>query len=284
MGTITSGEFAWELDKRTHLVGVLNITPDSFSDGGKYFTVDNAVKRGMELIEAGADWVDVGGESTRPGAESVSETEELRRVMPVIERLAHKNIPISIDTCKSSVAKAAAKAGAVVFNDISGLGFDPKIADTAAEFDSILVIMHIKGTPRNMQDNPHYQDLMGEIIEYFYQRTDFALKAGVRRDKIVIDPGIGFGKSVSDNFEILRRLRELSVLGYPILLGVSRKSFIGKVLNLPVDQRLFGTCGACAAAAVNGAAILRVHDPGEVLQAVTVVDYICGKRTFDQDG
>lgn len=284
MGTITSGGYSWELDKRTHIVGVLNVTPDSFSDGGKYFTVESAVKRGLELIEGGADWVDVGGESTRPGAEIISEPEELRRILPVIKALAEKGIPLSIDTYKSSVARAAVEIGAVVINDISGLGFDPKIAETAAEFDTILTLMHIKGTPRDMQINPHYDDLMGEIIEYLHQRTEAAAKAGVRRDKIVIDPGIGFGKRVSDNLEILRRLWELRVLGYPIMVGVSRKSFIGKILDLPVERRLFGTCGACAAAVANGAAILRVHDPDEVQQAVSIVDYISGKRTFDDDG
>ena len=265
-------------------MGVLNVTPDSFYDGGRYFAAEKALERGLELINEGADIVDVGGESTRPGAQSISEDEELRRVIPVIKLLTDEGIPVSIDTCKSTIAKAAVQAGAVLINDISGLGFDPRIAEIAAHFDIPIVIMHMRGKPANMQHNPQYKDLMGEITEYLHQRTETALKAGVNREKILIDPGIGFGKTVQHNLEIIRRLSELNVLGYPIMIGLSRKSFIGKLLDLPVERRLFGTCGACAAAVMNGAAFLRVHDPIAVNQTITIVDYICGKRTCHENG
>lgn len=270
----------WDLSRRTHLMGILNITPDSFSDGGKYFNYEDAVKRGLEMFSRGADIIDVGGESTRPGAEPLSEEEELRRVLPVVEKLAGEGIPVSIDTYKSDVARAALKAGALMVNDISGLKFDPEVAQCAAEYDALLVLMHIQGKPRDMQDNPHYTDLIGEISENLRQAAETAQNAGVKREKIIIDPGIGFGKRIQHNFEIIRKLSEFKSLGYPLMVGPSRKSFIGAIFNLPPEERLFGTCGACALAAANGADILRVHDPEEISQVVEVVDVICEKRTF----
>ncbi len=277
---ITAGPYRWDLSRRTHLMGILNVTPDSFSDGGRYIDREQAVERGLEMFSRGADIIDVGGESTRPGAQPVSEAEELERILPVVEKLSHSGVPISIDTYKSRVAGEAVKAGAVMINDISGLRFDPAVADVAAESGAVLVLMHIKGAPRDMQTNPHYDDLMGEILSYLAESAETALNAGVNRDKIIIDPGIGFGKRVVHNFEIIHRLRELKNLGYPLLIGPSRKSFIGAVLDLPPEQRLYGSCAASALAAANGADIIRVHDPYEISHVVKVVDVICQKRAF----
>jgi dihydropteroate synthase len=256
------------------IMGILNITPDSFSDGGKFFNVDSAIEQGKRLIAEGADILDIGGESTRPGAEAVSLEEELRRTTPVIGKLAHLGIPISIDTYKSEVAETAVKAGASIINDISGLRFDNKMAEIAAKYQTGLILMHIKGTPRDMQVNPVYEDLMNEISQYLLGSAEIALKSGVAKDKIMLDPGIGFGKTLKHNLEILNRLPELKRLGYPLVIGVSRKSFIGKLLDLPVEERLYGTIGACVTAVLKGADILRVHDVKPVKEAVAIANYI----------
>jgi dihydropteroate synthase len=249
------------------------VTPDSFSDGGRYFTLDLALEHALKMIEDGADIIDVGGESTRPGSDPVPIEEELRRVIPVIKELAKRTkVPISIDTYKSEVARQALDNGALIVNDISGLRFDEKMAEVVAEYKASVVLMHIKGTPKTMQQNPEYKDVISEIYSYLSESVDLALSAGIKQ--IIVDPGIGFGKRLIDNLEIIRRLREFKSLGYPILIGVSRKSFIGNILNLPVDQRLEGTAGAVAISVWNGANIVRVHDVKEMVRVVRIVDAI----------
>jgi dihydropteroate synthase len=261
-------------------MGILNVTPDSFSDGGSFFNKENAVEQALRMQEEGADMIDVGGESTRPGAEKVSVKEEIKRVVPVIEALVKKvNVPISIDTYKSDVAKAAISSGASVINDISGLRFDPKMAETAARNKVPVVIMHIKGTPENMQKAPAYKSLIPEIMDYLYEGIEIARKAGIPDSMIIIDPGIGFGKNVEHNLEIIKRLNEFSGFEKPVLLGHSRKSFIGKILNdLPVSERLEGTAAAAAIGIFNGASIIRVHDVREMVRVARIADRI--KRGF----
>ena len=273
--TIRCKKKVLHLDEKTHLMGILNVTPDSFSDGGLYMDPDKAISHGIELASQGADIIDIGGESTRPGAKPLSPDEEVRRVIPVIETLAAEvEIPISIDTYKSFIAEKAIEAGAEMINDISGLKFDRKMADVAANHDVPVVLMHIKGTPEVMQLNAHYDCLLTEIMEYLEQSIDIAEGAGIDARQIIIDPGIGFGKSVEDNLKIIRHLAELKSLGKPILLGPSRKSFIGKILNADMDQRDEGTLASISAAIMNGANILRVHDVGPARKAAQLVDAI----------
>lgn len=273
--TIRCREKTLRLDERTHLMGILNVTPDSFSDGGLYMDPHKAISRGIELASQGADIIDIGGESTRPGSKPLPADEELRRVIPVIEALSAKvEIPISIDTHKSSIAEKAIQAGAEMINDISGLKFDRNMADVAAKYDVPVVLMHIKGTPEVMQVDVHYDCLLTEIMEYLEQSIEIAEGAGIDPKLIIIDPGIGFGKSVGDNLKIIRHLAELKSLGKPILLGPSRKSFIGKILNAPVDQRDEGTLASISAAIMNGANIIRVHDVGPARKAARIVDAI----------
>lgn len=264
-----------DLTRRTHIMGILNVTPDSFSDGGLYLDTDKAVERSFEIEKEGADMIDIGGESTRPGALPLSPEEELSRVVPVIEKLKSRlRIPISIDTFKAEVAREAIKAGASIINDISGLRFDPEMVTVAAEYDVPVVIMHIKGTPRDMQINPVYQDLIGEIRHFLEEGISIAQKAGVDDDMIIIDPGIGFGKTFEHNLEIINRLDEFRSLGMPILLGPSRKSFIGKILDLPPGDRLEGTAAAVAIGIIKGANIVRVHDVSSIVRVARVVDAI----------
>ncbi len=271
-----------DLSARTHIMGILNVTPDSFSDGGEYFDPERAIARGMELADQGADIIDVGAESTRPGAEPISVAEELQRLLPVIRGLVGRiDVPISVDTYKAEVAEAALKAGAQMINDISGLRFDPDMKDVVAKYQVPVVLMHIKGQPKDMQQNPYYDDVIGEIANYLTESIEIALSAGIPRDRIIIDPGIGFGKRLMDNYEILRRLRELSRLECPILVGPSRKSFIGKVLNLPPDQRLEGTIAAVVVAIQNGAHIVRVHDVLPIVRACRIADLSVGKMVSD---
>ena len=262
-----------QFSKRTLVMGVLNVTPDSFSDGGLYHEKDKAIERGMEMEEEGADLLDIGGESTRPGSDPVPVKEELHRVLPVIEGLRDRvKIPLSIYTYKSEVAKESLKAGAEIVNDISGLRFDEKMAETVASFGAGLVICHIQGTPKEMQVNPHYDDLLGEIRESLREGIEKGVDHGVH--EIMIDPGIGFGKKVEDNLVILHRLMELQSLERPILVGPSRKSFIGKILDLPVEERLEGTAAAVAIAVMNGASMVRVHDVKEIVRVVRIADAI----------
>ncbi len=270
--------FSLPLSRRTCVMGILNVTPDSFSDGGRFADSTTAIERALRLAADGADIIDIGGESTRPGAAAITAEEEKQRVLPVIEALAGRlTIPISVDTYKADIARAALDAGAALVNDVSGFSFDPAMADLVAERGVPVVLMHIKGTPRNMQKNPEYVSVMGEISDYLRTQADVALAAGITADKIIIDPGIGFGKTAEHNLEIIRRLRELTALGYPVLLGPSRKAFIGKILGTEVDQRLEGTAAAVSAAVLNGAAIVRVHDVKEMGRVVKVADAIAGR-------
>lgn len=264
--------------ERTVVMGVLNITPDSFSDGGQFFELEQAIEQAEQMIAEGADIIDVGGESTRPGSEFVSEDEEVRRVIPVIKRLASSSsIPISIDTTKPSVARAALEAGAEIVNDISGLRFDPAIADEAARAKAGLILMHSRGTPKDMQQLPPVTDILSEVISGLRQSVDTAEQRGVSRESIVIDPGIGFGKTAEQNVELIAKVDRLAreFPDLPLMIGTSRKLFIGKLLdNAPADQRLYGTLASVVVAVMNGAQIVRVHDLRAAVEAVTVADAI----------
>ncbi|UCC75167.1 MAG: dihydropteroate synthase [Gemmatimonadota bacterium] len=271
----------WRTSRRTLglekpvLMGVLNITPDSFSDGGRFFSRDAALRRLEEMQAEGADIVDVGGESTRPGSAPVSDEEELRRVMPVIEAAALQvDVPVSIDTTKASVARAALAAGAEIVNDISGLRFDSELAELAAESGAGMVLMHIRGKPRTMQERIHYDDLLGEIVEGLRESTERALARGCRRDQLVVDPGIGFGKTAEHNLVIINELGRVCGLGFPVMVGPSRKSFIGKTLGLEVEDRLEASMAACVVALLRGARIFRVHDVVQARRALDMAEAI----------
>ncbi len=262
---------------RTLVMGIMNVTPDSFSDGGRFLRHDNAVHRGLELIQQGVDLIDVGGESTRPGSLPIMEEAEIKRVLPVVKTLVTK-APVSIDTTKAAVAAMVLEAGAFLVNDVSGLTADPDMPRVIAEHDAHCCIMHAKGEPRTMQINPHYDDLIGEICDFLDRQIEVALKAGVKQHKIWIDPGIGFGKTVEHNLQIIRELDQFKRFGMPILLGASRKSFIGAVLNgaSPLE-RVDGTIAACIIGMMNGAKVLRVHDVERVVPAVRVAEAILGR-------
>lgn len=262
-------------------MGILNVTPDSFSDGGKYFDKDSAIQRALQMAEDEADIIDIGGESTRPGSDAVDAKEEIKRTIPVIEALSKKiNIPISIDTYKSEVAKIALETGASIVNDISGLRFDSSMPDVIAKHKATVVIMHIKGTPKNMQQNPAYEALIPEIMDYFRKSIAIGVRAGIDENKIIIDPGIGFGKSLEHNLEIINSIKEFKLLGKPILIGPSRKSFIGKILgNESPDERLEGTAAAVAISILNGANIIRVHDVKYMAKVAKVADAVLREKT-----
>jgi len=263
------------LGKCTLLMGVLNVTPDSFSDGGLFFDKEKAIAHGLRMVEEGADILDIGGESTRPGSKPLELEEELRRVIPVIESLVKEvEVAISIDTYKSTVAQRAIEAGAEIINDISGLRFDPSLAQVAAKEDIPLVLMHIRGTPETMQKDIHYSSLFSEILQYLKESIQRAESAGLDPRQIIIDPGIGFGKTVEDNLLIIKNLFEFRILGKPILLGTSRKSFIGKILNTEVGDRLEGTLSSIAIGVLNGAHIIRSHDVLQAKKAIAVADAI----------
>jgi len=273
--TIRCRRGTFTLGKRTLLMGVLNVTPDSFSDGGLFFDRDRAIAQGLKMAEEGADFIDIGGESTRPGSKPLDLEEEIRRVIPVIEALVKRvDAPISIDTYKSAVAKRAVDAGAQIINDISGLHLDPSLSQVAAEEDVPLVLMHIRGTPETMQQNIHYESLFSEIIQYLKDSIGRAESAGVHPDQIIIDPGIGFGKTVEDNLLILKNLKEFKILGKPLLLGTSRKSFIGKILNADVTERLEGTLSSIVVGVLNGAHIIRCHDVIQAKRAIDIADAV----------
>ncbi len=268
-----------DLSSRTYVMGVLNVTPDSFSDGGRYFNKDRAVAHALQMVVDGADIIDVGGESTRPkgpygeGAEEVSAEEEIRRVVPVIEELSSQSdVLLSIDTYKAVVAEAALKAGAAIVNDISGLNYDPAMARVVASHDSVLIAMHIKGTPKTMQQNPAYEIVVDEVKERLSQSIEKAREAGI--EHVWIDPGLGFGKKLEHNISLIKNLQRLADLHCPIVIGPSRKAFIGMLLNLPVDQRLEGTAAAVAACIFQGANVLRVHDVKEMKRIAVVTDAI----------
>jgi len=260
---------------RTYVVGILNVTPDSFSDGGKYIRAESAIAQAERMIEEGADIVDVGGESTRPGADPLPFDDELDRVLPVIMELRKKtDIPISIDTYKSEVAKAALDSGADMVNDISGLHFDRNVATVAAEYEVPIIVMHIKGEPKSMQNRPEYDDLIGEIREYLSISIEIACAGGVSREKIIIDPGIGFGKTFDNNFSILKRIPEFMDLDCPILIGASRKGFLGSFTGNKPEDRIEESIAASVIAAQNGANFVRVHDVAATKRALAVADAI----------
>ncbi|MDP8932796.1 MAG: dihydropteroate synthase [Cyanobacteriota bacterium] len=276
--TIRNKSFEW--GKRTYLMGVLNVTPDSFSDGGDFYTIESALAQAENMVKSGVDIIDVGGQSTRPGAAEISLAEEIDRVIPLVQILRQKaeifaSVPISVDTTRAQVAKAAVEAGADIINDISGATFDSEMLSTVAQLKVPIILMHIRGTPQTMQKLTDYRDLIGEIREFLESRIAAAVAAGIDKSHIILDPGIGFAKNYSQNLEILRELRKFCILNCPILVGVSRKSFIGHILNQPeAKQRIWGTAAACTGAIANSADILRVHDVREMRDVSQVADAI----------
>ena len=257
------------------IMGVLNATPDSFSDGGRFFNSESAIEHGLHMVEEGADIIDVGGESTRPFSQRVPAQEELKRVIPVIRGIrARSDVLISVDTYKAEVAKEAHDAGADMINDISALMFDPDMAEVAAASGMYVVMMHMKGTPEDMQADPHYEDVVEEVSQFLKARMAFATERGVKEENIILDPGIGFGKRVEDNLRILKELRVFRSLGRPVLVGTSRKTFIGKVTESPVDDRTEGTLASVAISLWNGADIVRVHDVGKARKVAMLVDAV----------
>ncbi|MBF0389756.1 MAG: dihydropteroate synthase [Desulfamplus sp.] len=277
---INKRHYCLELGKRTRIMGILNTTPDSFSDGGRYLKCDDAVAHGVRLFEAGADILDIGGESSRPFSAPVSVQEELDRVIPVIEKLAGKiDIPISIDTVKSAVAKEAINAGASIINDITALKRDELMVCVAAQMGTPVILMHMKGTPATMQINPQYDDLLGEIASYLKERAKFAVNGGVSSDRIILDPGIGFGKTVEHNLVVIKHLDKIAAIGFPILVGPSRKSFIQKSLldsaAIPIASTIeAGTMAAVAASIMKGAHIVRVHDVLSARAVANIIDAV----------
>jgi len=266
------------LGERTLVMGVLNVTPDSFSDGGRFFAVNKAVAAALAIEQAGADILDIGAESTRPGSAGISVPEELARLLPVLEALRGRlTIPISVDTQKPAVAEIARGAGAEMINDVSGLKHDPRLAEVAARYNLPLVLMHMRGTPKTMQKLPFARDVLRTVSTGLRRSVAIARRAGVRPSQIILDPGIGFGKSHLQNFELLRKLPALAKIGYPLLVGTSRKSFIGATLgrkgeSVPMEKRLWGTAATVAASVYFGAHIVRVHDVAEMAQVVEVCD------------
>ncbi len=276
-------EYIWKTSRRkltlgnkTLIMGILNVTPDSFSDGGLFFSQQKAVEHGLQMAAEGADIIDIGGESTRPGAKSVTVAVELKRVLPIMESLAKQvKVPLSIDTKKAEVARVALAAGAEIVNDISALNGDKKMAIVIKETGAAVVLMHMRGTPQNMQKgNLVYADIMGEIITYLKKSSEKALKAGIEKDRLVIDPGIGFGKTREDNYKIIKNLSELKGLGMPVMVGTSRKSFIGKLAGGEPQQRLEGTAATVTAAIINGCHIVRVHDVAAMKKVAAITDAI----------
>lgn len=278
-GKLTFGfmDRSMDLSRKVAVIGILNVTPDSFYDGGRHADMAGAVEHAERLVEEGADIVDVGGESTRPGAAEVPPGEEKARVVPVIEELAKRiAVPLSIDTRKASVAEAAISAGASIVNDVSALTHDPDMAGVVAGSGAGVILMHMKGTPETMQKDPSYGSVADEVLAYLRERVDYALSRGIARERIAVDPGIGFGKRLRHNLELLRRLDSLTGIGRPVAIGPSRKSFIGAVLTLPAEERLMGTAAAVALAVANGARMVRVHDVGSMCQVVRMAEAIAG--------
>ena len=263
-------------NRKTLIMGILNVTPDSFSDGGKYINSQIAVDYALKMENEGADIIDIGGESTKPGAKPVAIEEELKRIIPVIKGIRKiSNVVISIDTYKSNVADKAIKVGANIINDISGLQFDNDMIRLAAELQVPVIVMHMLGNPQNMQNDPSYNNLMDELIFFFQERVDLMTSNGILKNNIILDPGIGFGKTVEHNFTIIRELNRIVDLGFPVLTGPSRKSFIGHTLNLPPEERIEGTIAAVTAAIMNGSRIVRVHDVNKISRVVNVTEKIC---------
>ena len=275
-------DHALSLGNRTLIMGVLNVTPDSFSDGGRFFGKEQAVEQALSMAGEGADIIDIGGESTRPYSEEVSCDEELRRIIPVIEALVNEvKIPISIDTCKAEVARKALDAGASMVNDISALRFDPEMASVAAGAGVPVILMHMKGTPGNMQDNPRYDNLMSEISDFLRDSIERAEAGGIPRDMIIIDPGIGFGKTIDHNLEIIKELNMLRSLERPVLLGTSRKAFIGSILGNEPHMRDTGTMASVSAGIMNGAHIVRVHNVKKAVETAKMIDAIISAASGD---
>ena len=272
------------LGERTLVMGVLNVTPDSFSDGGKFFDVERAIEQAVAMERAGADLLDIGGESTRPGATGISAKEELARVLPVLRGLRGAlKIPVSIDTQKSDVAEAALDAGAQIINDISGLKSDPRISKVAALHGVPLILMHMRGEPRTMQEGGFARDVMKDVMRGLRKSVEAARKARVAKTQIILDPGIGFGKSFAQNYEVLQKLPQLAELGYPLLVGASRKGFLGATLArdgkpAPPEERIWGTAATVTASILNGAHIVRVHDVAEMMQVARVADCLLDPR------
>ena len=256
-------------------MGIVNITPDSFYDGGKYIDHVNAIEHALKIVEQGADIIDIGGESSRPGAEKISVNEELERVIPVIKALNRKiQIPISIDTTKAVIAKEAIKSGAVIVNDITALKGDSDMAKVVADNDVKVILMHMQGDPKTMQVKPHYDDVIDEITSFLKERISWAIENGIKRENIIIDPGVGFGKTLEHNLLIIKNLSKFKALGVPVLIGPSRKSFIGTILKVEPNSRLWGTAGVVALCAASGADIIRVHDVLEMKQVTQMTEAI----------
>ncbi|MDJ0582012.1 dihydropteroate synthase [Crocosphaera sp.] len=274
MNNLIIREHSFDWGKRTYLMGILNVTPDSFSDGGEFNSLGTALEQATKMIESGADIIDIGGQSTRPGAEEITLEEELKRVVPIIKKLRqNSSIPISIDTTRAEVAQAAITAGADIVNDISGGTFDEKMFSTVASLEVPIIIMHIRGTPKTMQQKTDYQDLINEIIEWLKRQVNQALEAGIEQHKIIIDPGIGFAKNYQQNIELLKNLSRFHTLKCPMLVGVSRKSFIGHILGeKDPKKRVWGTAAACCHAIASKSDILRVHDVPEMKDIIKVSD------------
>ncbi|NQT22184.1 MAG: dihydropteroate synthase [Candidatus Omnitrophica bacterium] len=269
------GRFVLDYSDKALVMGILNRTPDSFYDGGKYKTKSCAVDAAYRMVHEGADIIDIGGQSTRPGSNPVITEEELERIIPIIEEIAGKiDVPISVDTSNHAVAEESLKRGAVLINDITGLKGDEKMAGVVSKYGAGVVLMHIKGTPKDMQNDPAYDNLIEEIISYLRDSVQIGINAGIPHEKMIIDPGIGFGKAEEHNLSIINRLSEFKQLGKPILIGVSRKSFIGSTLKLAVDERVFGTAACVALSIANGANIVRVHDVKQMKEIARMTDAI----------
>jgi dihydropteroate synthase len=267
------------LDARVHIMGILNVTPDSFSDGGLYLNPKAAVARAHAMVEQGADLIDIGAESSRPGSDPIDESDELTRLIPVVREVCRRiSIPVSVDTTKARVAQEALDAGAAIINDISALRFDRRMGEVVACYEAALVLMHMQGTPKDMQRVPQYANVVEEVRVFFQERMKAAVDAGISPDRILLDPGIGFGKNLNHNLTLIAQLKTLTTLDRPILVGLSRKGFIGRVLDRPVDERLMGTAAAIAVAVINGARVIRVHDVNHMRDVVTMVEAIMSCR------
>ena len=263
------------LAERVHIMGILNVTPDSFSDGGRYVNPDDAVAHALSMVEQGADILDIGAESSRPGAVSIDEEEERRRLIPIVHAICRRiSIPVSIDTTKASIAEQALDVGAAMINDISALRFDARMGAVVAKSGAGLVLMHMQGYPETMQHTTQYADVVEEVRRFLKARVEAATEAGISPDRILLDPGIGFGKNGRHNLALLNRLDTLCTLGRPLVVGVSRKAFIGKILNRPIDERLMGTAGAVAVAIMKGARMVRVHDVAPIRDVVSMIEAI----------
>jgi dihydropteroate synthase len=274
----------WLLSKNQEplIVGVLNVTPDSFTDGGKFLDPNTAVNHAMDMIHNGADIIDIGGESTRPFSDSVSEEEELSRVISIIQKIREKtNIAISIDTTKSVVAEKACDVGANIVNDISALSFDDSMINVVSRYDCPIILMHMIGNPKTMQESPSYKNIISEIINHLLDRASFALKNGVKKHNIILDPGIGFGKTIEDNFTIINNIDKFTNLGYPVLIGASRKSFIGKTLDVDENDRVEGTIASNIIAFDRGCKMFRVHDIKEAKRALIIANKIFNSNTLN---